>query len=565
MPIPSLSSATTSRSQLSRANSVSTRPEVLLRPHNAASTAILTTRQRPGDDHNVNAAAPSRIHKRSDSEQTSSLEPRKRSFLPQRGLPKHVGRSVGIAGSDALLAGPPTHAASSDGIKQTRPRPRSLYQAQSTHREATGMDGTPSAPQLKDTNTKPPGSVGLSRTQSLRRPGIPLQSALSPATGGRTHTRTNSASTPVGNWTDEEKSARPVYRTEKSKHSLATSAHAKTSSSAAVEAANNAVRTSARLDALKRSASTRLKPISSHSRAMNSKPNDSVDRPSAEEGRGALKQEARKPARPVFSTLQQHFTPRKTGKAPTSTFLHAPEPLNHVLPPEVVSLQNELLQLHLMHESSASTNEQWEASVQQKLQIKFDEVVTLYQTMQRNERDGQEQKNILALREWNGSNPTSSLVEHIQALSSPLHELPSLLDPGGRYSVLVEEFTKWSSQADQVWSDRTEPSGRRGGVHSLEGLSEVWRGEHAAMTRKLTAFAHYLNALPLAENGPSITYIVLRCQSLVNSLLSELQIMQATEFEVIAREKLWVEARLRAIAEDIIDVQFEVEDEAWRL
>lgn len=427
------------------------------------------------------------------------------------------------------------------------------------------MDGTPSAPQLKDTNTKPPGSVGLSRTQSLRRPGIPLQSALSPATGGRTHTRTNSASTPVGNWTDEEKSARPVYRTEKSKHSLATSAHAKTSSSAAVEAANNAVRTSARLDALKRSASTRLKPISSHSRAMNSKPNDSVDRPSAEEGRGALKQEARKPARPVFSTLQQHFTPRKTGKAPTSTFLHAPEPLNHVLPPEVVSLQNELLQLHLMHESSASTNEQWEASVQQKLQIKFDEVVTLYQTMQRNERDGQEQKNILALREWNGSNPTSSLVEHIQALSSPLHELPSLLDPGGRYSVLVEEFTKWSSQADQVWSDRTEPSGRRGGVHSLEGLSEVWRGEHAAMTRKLTAFAHYLNALPLAENGPSITYIVLRCQSLVNSLLSELQIMQATEFEVIAREKLWVEARLRAIAEDIIDVQFEVEDEAWRL
>ena len=236
-----------------------------------------------------------------------------------------------------------------------------------------------------------------------------------------------------------------------------------------------------------------------------------------------------------------------------------------MLPPEVTTLQNELLQLHLMHESSASTSEQWEANVQQRLQLKFDEVATLYQTMQVKERDGQEQKNILALRDWNGSKPTSGLVEHIQALSSPLHELPSLLDPGGRYSVLVEEFTKWSSRADEVWYDRIDPRGGKSETRSLEGLSEVWRGEHAAMTRKLTAFAHYLNGLPLAGNGSSVAYIVLQCQSLVNNLLSELQIMQATELEVIAREKLWVEARLRAIAEDIVDVQGGAEDEAWRL
>lgn len=197
--------------------------------------------------------------------------------------------------------------------------------------------------------------------------------------------------------------------------------------------------------------------------------------------------------------------------------------------------------------------------------MKFDEVASLYQTMQQKERYGQEQKNVLALREWNTSNSLSGPIEHIQALSGPLNELPSLLDPGGRFFNLIRDYTEWSSRIDDVWKDRMNSGGHGNALHTLEGLGELWRGEHAAMTRKLTAFARHLEGLPPAGKGSSIAYIVSKCQSLVEGLLGELHVMQATECEVVAREKRWVEERLRTIAQDIVDPQLEADSQAWRL
>jgi hypothetical protein len=206
----------------------------------------------------------------------------------------------------------------------------------------------------------------------------------------------------------------------------------------------------------------------------------------------------------------------------------------------------------------------WELSAQKALRMKFDEVASLNQIMQEKERFGQEQKNVVALREWNGSNSLSGLVAHIQALSGPLHELPSLLDPGGRFFHLVEAFGTWFSKADEVWSVRDGSCGHGGVMQSLAGLGDAWKEEHAAVTRKLTAFSRHLDSLPPTVTGSSIAHIVSRCQSLVEGLLSELQIMQATEVDVVSREKHWVEERLRIIAQDIVDAESGAEEEAWR-
>lgn len=343
-----------------------------------------------------------------------------------------------------------------------------------------------------------------------------------------------------------------------------TSTQIRPSGSVLAEPATGVVRTSARLDAVKRSVSTRSKPALPHGRATAGTLKDSGDRALLKERGEPVKQELPKNSRPAFSTLQQHFTPKKVGKAPTATFIQSSEPVTHVLPPETVSLQNELLQLHLLHEPSALTNRQWELSAQDLLRVKFDEVASLYDVMQEKERFGQEQKNIMALREWSGSNSTSGLVEHIQALSGPLHELPSLLDSGGRFFDLVEVFNRWLSRADEVWTDRDGSRGQ-GRVNTLGGLGDEWKEEHAAMTRKLTAFSRHLDSLPTTVTGSSIAHIVSRCQSLVEGLLSELQVMHATESDAVAREKYWVEERLRTIAQDRIDVHLEADEDAWRL
>lgn len=567
MPIPSLSSAARSRSQSQRANSISSRSEVLLHRRSDAFT-VLTSSQRlaqpTSSEHNGSTAAPNRLHKRSDSQNAqpkqtiSDAALQRRSFLPQPGVPRATNAgsfSTGeaaaaqarreAAGLDRTSSSITPRQAGVGETKQARPRPRSLYQIRAVPEDATpGTNGTPYSPRTTDPNTKPPSSVGLTRTQSLRRPGVPPQPAPAPTPASRIHTRAQSTNTAISARKDITEADKTGPRAERPKSFVGAPTHTRNVNNGPVEAASGVVRTTARLDSLKRSASTR------------SQPND---------GREALKQDPKKSARPAFSTLQQHFTPRKTGKAPTATFLQAPEPVNHVLPPEIISLQNELLQLHLLHESSALTNEQWELSAQKALQTKFDEVASLNQVMQEKERLGQEQKNILALREWNGPNALSGLVEHIQALSSPLHELPSLLDPGGRFFQLVETFTQWISRVDEVWSNRTETRAQRNLMQSLEGLGDTWRGEHAAMMRKLTAFARHLGGLPQAVPGSSIAHIVSRCQSLVDGLLSELQIMQATENDVVAREKRWVEERLRTIAQDVVDVQLEAEEEAWRM
>ncbi|KAF3045572.1 hypothetical protein E8E12_010038 [Didymella heteroderae] len=268
------------------------------------------------------------------------------------------------------------------------------------------------------------------------------------------------------------------------------------------------------------------------------------------------------PIRPAFSTLQQHFTPRKTGKAPTSTFLHpAPVTISNSLPPELVNLQMDLLQLHLLHSDAEEVSKQWEASAKRILRTKFDEVSSMYQVMLGHERSGQEQKNLQALLEWTDGKASGSLVQHIQVLSGPLHELPSLMQTDGRFqrhAAAFEQWVLWAQEVRAARHDRTE-----GDMGSIEGLGDAWKAENAALMRKLTSFARDLSGLAQPAAGTSIAAIVSCCEGLLEGLLEGLRVMQTVEQDVVEMEKEWVEIRLQGITADI--GSFIVESTpAWR-
>lgn len=173
----------------------------------------------------------------------------------------------------------------------------------------------------------------------------------------------------------------------------------------------------------------------------------------------------------------------------------------------------------------------------------------MYQVMLEHERSGQEQKNLQALLEWTGDKSSISFVEHIQILSGPLHELPSLVAVGGRFQRLAGAFDQWVSWVKEVQSarqDRTET-----GMGSIEGIGDAWKAENAALMRKLTSFARDLESLAQPADGSSIASIVSSCKVLLEGLLYELQVMQTIEADVVAKEKEWVETRLQGIAADI--------------
>lgn len=265
-------------------------------------------------------------------------------------------------------------------------------------------------------------------------------------------------------------------------------------------------------------------------------------------------------AKPAFSTLQQHYSPKKTlePKKATASFFHASSVSaggGEALPGEVLALQAELLQLHMLHESSSKVQAQWERSAERALRLQFYEVATAHHNMRKNESEVQELVNLHALQEWSSGSATFGLAENIQLLGPLLNELRALTDSGGRHTRVVQEFEQWMGRAEQVWAGRA--AARR--VEVVEGLGDEWRVEAAALVRKVSGLAREADRLVAPAWGSSISSVVMGCRALVEGMVGELQLMRRVEAEVGEDEARFVEQGVQGIA-----AQTEHSQALWR-
>lgn len=517
----------------------------------------------------------------SQAQMANAEKPKRRTWLPQPGQPKchscapselpdqHTDSNEPLAGNiEASDSSKIATAASESNAQNAIPgrlRPRPVCQTGATPSERADNGDKPTTsrsmrPPSSTNRTSEPRTAGLNRTQSLRKSGAPVKSAQ-PA--GTSHSRAQSTSTVS---VARKATVKPKTYAERPKSLLTAPNLSSKTNATSTGTAPAVTRASARLAGLNRSASARTaseRPISAASIGTTKPENSSASQPKRRE---PLNEESGKTARPAFSTLQQHFTPRKTGKAPTSTFLH-PAPITgpQTLPPEVISLQSELLQLHLLHASSAEVVANWELSAKKHLHTKFDEVASTYHAMQDYERAAQEQKNLEALVHWSTG---SSLAKYVQSLSGPLHELPSLVEPGGRIQRLVAAFEHWIGWVEDVRRARKSStfttSSSAQALTSLTGLDNTWMAENAALTRKLNAFERDLEGLGGLAPGSSGACVVGACTALVVGLLEELRVMRGIEEDVVREEKEWVEGRLRGIARSVDFGDGEGDVAAWR-
>lgn len=483
---------------------------------------------------------------------------KRRSLLPQPGQPRQSSHQ----------RIPTTTRLDSNNAQRTGPgrlRPRSMYQiadAQSSQsRDEPAIANTRSTRPLNSTSKlAEPQITSLSRSKSLRKPALtqPVQSTTNVA-----HSRTQSTSSVAGTQS-EITNTKPFA--ERPKSLLVAPGTRLRLHGGSSNSTSELPRVSARLQGMSRTAGVKERSETSAS-TMSSRPVLRPDDPAGSQlrRREILKEDAPRTAKPAFTTLQQHFTPRKSGKAPTSVFLQpAPASGTASLQPDVISLQLELLQLHLLHVSSAETSQQWHSSATHSLHQKFDEVATLQQAMLKYEHADQEQKNIQALLAWSADTPSLGLTQCIQTLSGPLHELPSLVEPMGRYHRLVGEFESWMMSIENIWAARRRSTTSNMDHETIEGLGDSWKNESAALTRRVVSFARDLDQLRQPSSGTSIASILGSCTALLMGMSDELHIMQTIEDGVVSQEKAWVEDRLHAIARDPGNHSTDVEMAAWR-
>ncbi|KAL1970478.1 hypothetical protein VTN77DRAFT_4122 [Rasamsonia byssochlamydoides] len=280
-----------------------------------------------------------------------------------------------------------------------------------------------------------------------------------------------------------------------------------------------------------------------------------------------------KPPRPQFSTYQQHFSPKKEPKPPTSTTVSSRSSESDAgsIPasrPDVAALQTEYLQLYLLHSSSSQRNAEWRTNSEKELRKKYDSVAGLYRVLLAEERDAQHLLNVRALHHWSANtqknHSCSDFAAQIQTLSRVIQEVMDLSEPhGGRYTKAVRIFEDWLERAVQIRDKR-----RRSETAPLDTLDEepdfidpldrAWKGEINALNAKVELCLRELQNLdiaPLDELGnpdAALLRIANGHKDLLISMMEELKAMRTIESEIVGLERSWTARttdRLRAVDE----------------
>ncbi|KAL9632234.1 MAG: hypothetical protein Q9164_005443, partial [Protoblastenia rupestris] len=166
--------------------------------------------------------------------------------------------------------------------------------------------------------------------------------------------------------------------------------------------------------------------------------------------------------KPAFSTLQQHYTPRKGPlKLPPIPTKRAPQDPDSVTPLiNLPFLQAELIQLHLLHRSAHKTQFQWESSARDHFRVRFDDLCTRHIELKEIAHEQQTLLNQLALVEWCQGIPSRQVADKIQTMSRNILDLQELLASEGKYTRVLDVFKTWFEQATRIQSSRMYKRGK---------------------------------------------------------------------------------------------------------
>ena len=260
-----------------------------------------------------------------------------------------------------------------------------------------------------------------------------------------------------------------------------------------------------------------------------------------------------KPTRPAFSTLQQHFTPRKAPKALTSTFLAPPvrDTEAEKASAEILGLQAELARLHLLHRSSEEVQRAWNESAKYHLQLQFDEVSRLCSDIAELSSSQRRLHNYPALLDWSQSGSKVEFTERLQILSHSLTDLGNLLNSNSRYKRVTTTFEEWFDRASLILQSRK--TAEDGSIDFIEEIGDGWRAEVSSMNKKMTTISRELDRLGKPRADSTLGRIVGLLRGASKRMLEELETIKAIESAMMASEAEWVHKEASRVVLEMTD------------
>ena len=401
--------------------------------------------------------------------------------------------------------------------------------------------------------TKPPAAMtaapksGIARSSSIRAPGTSRIGTSRPIEQPRA---TRSSARPVS--MIKESTSRPV--------SVASTA-SKSSAEAPPTTSTSRLRAPAANSTGLRRSNTTTTAAARHSRTQSAaaptsnaaQPRNDVRRhPTISEGSSEVKSQLHRPA---FSTLQQHYSPKKNlaPKPASSTLIHSAQvDTSSSLSLETQFLQTRLLQLSLLHKQAEPTYQAWTKSARRALKHKFTDVAAEYEVVQQKEKEVRRRKNAAALKEWCHGD-FALLGENINTLSNIVNEVMALLDEnGGRVYAALEIFEAWITWVEAIYSNRDNHAHRNS--EFIDGLGESWKAEVASLIRKLQALSRQIDGLGRMNHcgeGSSLVAVIRNMNGLTKGAVEELRLVEGLEAEVVRKEGRWVDEQVGGMMSDI--------------
>ncbi len=264
---------------------------------------------------------------------------------------------------------------------------------------------------------------------------------------------------------------------------------------------------------------------------------------------------SKKDQRPAFSTLQQHFTPKKTTKAPTASFFAPPSSKQHHDDTSLVEmghLQMELAQLHLLHRSASTIQAQWEKSAERSLQRRFGSLSKQHLELKEIACESQALINQSGLLSWCRKLSDVQIAEKVQLLSRCIVEIGSMLDSQSRYSCLISLFEAWSEEASRIRATRDHSIHGFGlNLDFVESIGDGWTAEVVTLNKKLSSISRELESLGEVPKESSVSRVLVMLKSMVNNLKFELEFIRSIEHESMTQEISWVQDRIKDLADDV--------------
>lgn len=205
-------------------------------------------------------------------------------------------------------------------------------------------------------------------------------------------------------------------------------------------------------------------------------------------------------------------------------------------------LQLELLQLHMLHRSSASVQAQWEQSAKEHFKRELQDLSLQQAEFEKRERQAQAAINYPALVEWSQSTNQAEFTERIQILSRNLHGVRDLLDVESKYQRVIDLFERWFANASRLRGSRiTSKHDDEQGLEFIEDIGDGWRAEVTYLERKLNTSFREIQELGQPKEASSVAELVSLLKQAVASMLEELECVQIMERDLVTLEAKWVE------------------------